>query len=238
MIELSPSASAVVDQVRDACARAGFDLVLPLRVGWYNEQVQGSLRLADFGSDQHLGLIIGNTRALWPVWLDALGRDAALAGADDPLDTYTERSLSLALARIALPVRSSLAHERGDRAVPIQRVAHAAGLAFLSETHMSVHPTYGPWIALRAVVSVAVSGPPGAPAPMAHPCGGCARGCQPAFERALSTLSGAPSDANVRVHWREWLACRDACPVGREHRYSDAQIDYHYRRRLVLPRAD
>lgn len=235
---MTAGADEVMNTLRAELAPRGFDLLQPFRVGRYNDGVEPALRLEDWGSSDNLAVIVGNTRALWPVWLDALGRDAALAGADDPLDTYTERSLSLALARIALPVRSSLAHERGDRAVPIQRVAHAAGLAFLSETHMSVHPTYGPWIALRAVVSVAVSGPPGAPAPMAHPCGGCARGCQPAFERALSTLSGAPSDANVRVHWREWLACRDACPVGREHRYSDAQIDYHYRRRLVLPRAN
>lgn len=28
--------------------------------------------------------------------------------------------------------------------------------------------------------------------------------------------------------WRRWLAVRDACPVGRAHRYSDAQIAYHY----------
>jgi cyanocobalamin reductase (cyanide-eliminating) / alkylcobalamin dealkylase len=31
--------------------------------------------------------------------------------------------------------------------------------------------------------------------------------------------------------WRAWLAVRDACPVGREHRYGDDQIAYHYAKR-------
>ena len=37
--------------------------------------------------------------------------------------------------------------------------------------------------------------------------------------------------------WRLWLAVRDACPVGREHRYGDDQIGYHYRhdRTLLCP---
>lgn len=28
--------------------------------------------------------------------------------------------------------------------------------------------------------------------------------------------------------WRPWLAVRDACPLGREHRYSEQQVAYHY----------
>jgi methylmalonic aciduria homocystinuria type C protein len=120
----------------------------------------------------------------------------------------------------------------------MQRLAHVAGLAFLTETHMSVHPTYGPWIGLRAVVIVSVPGPPGSPETLEHPCGDCARGCRNAFERALGTLAGTPSEANARAHWQAWLACRDACPVGREHRYSEAQIRYHYCRQLVLPKRD
>ena len=28
---------------------------------------------------------------------------------------------------------------------------------------------------------------------------------------------------------RAWIAVRDACPMGREHRYSEAQLAFHYR---------
>jgi methylmalonic aciduria homocystinuria type C protein len=231
-----------VDQVlaslRATLEPQGFDLMQALRIGEYNARVEPALALDDFGSGENLAVVVANTRALWPVWLAALASDPVLAACPDPLDAYTERALHAAVARLGVPASVRFAHTTGARTVAMQRLAHAAGLAFLSETHMSVHPTYGPWIALRAVVSVAIPGPPGAAAPMAHPCGDCARGCRAPFERALATLTGAPSEEHARTHWRAWLACRDACPVGREHRYSDAQIRYHYCRQLVLPKTD
>jgi methylmalonic aciduria homocystinuria type C protein len=224
----SPSASAIVDRVRDACARAGFDLVQPLCVGWYNKHVQGSLRLEDFGSERHLALIVGNTRALWPVWLDALASDRELWACPEPLDTYTERCISRAVEALGVPATVRFAHELGQRCVAMQRLAHAAGLAYLTETHLSVHPTYGPWIALRAAVSLAVPGPEGAEPGLVHPCGGCAGRCQPAFERALAALAGPPSEASVLDAWQVWADFRAACPIGREHRYPEAMLRYHY----------
>ena len=35
----------------------------------------------------------------------------------------------------------------------MQRLAHVAGLAYLSESHLSVHAEYGPWLGLRAAIS-------------------------------------------------------------------------------------
>ncbi|HTV24742.1 MAG TPA: hypothetical protein VMG12_38885 [Polyangiaceae bacterium] len=230
--------NGVLATLRAELEPCGFDLLHPFRIGAYNDRASPSLALDDLGSRDHLAIVVGNTRALWPVWLAALAADRALAANPEPLDAYTERTLQAALGSLRARAAVRFAHETGVRTPAIQRVAHAAGLAYLSETHMSVHPTYGPWIALRAVVTVAVAGPPDAAAPMAQPCGDCASHCRPAFERALATIAGAPSEANARAHWREWLACRDACPVGREHRYSEAQIHYHYCRRLVLPKAD
>ena len=189
---LVKDAAEVVAALRAGLAPRGYDLIQPLRIAWYNALVEGPLRLDDLGSPEHLAVVVGNTRALWPRWLDALA---------------------------------------------MQRLAHVAGLAYLTETHTSVHPEYGPWIALRAVVSVAVPGPLPPATRLVHPCGGCEHACRPAFEHALSTLTGAPSQQNLRAHWRAWLAWRDACPVGRQHRYSDAQIRYHYCRQLVLPNA-
>jgi hypothetical protein len=40
---------------------------------------------------------------------------------------------------------------------------------------------------------------------------------------------GVPgSAAELRPRWHAWLAVRDACPVGRAHRYDDDQLRYHY----------
>lgn len=230
--------SDVVDSIRAACFAAGFDLVQPLRVGWYNRGVEGSLRLEDFGSEQHLAVVVGNTRALWPIWLDALAHDPALAASADPLDAYTERCLARAVAALGVPATVRFAHEVGDGRVAMQRLAHAAGLAFLTETHLSVHPTYGPWIALRAALSVAVPGPPGPAPALVHPCGGCARGCRPAFERALAALAGPPSEASMLGAWRAWAEFRASCPTGRQHRYDDAMLRYHYTKDRELLRRE
>lgn len=33
---------------------------------------------------------------------------------------------------------------------------------------------------------------------------------------------------DVRSDWQKWVRIRDACSIGREWRYSDDQIRYHY----------
>jgi methylmalonic aciduria homocystinuria type C protein len=207
---------------------AGFDLVAPLQLGWYNQRVDAAFRLTDFGSPRHLGLVIGNTRALWEKFLAALAADPELARAEQPLDSYTEQCLTRALAALELPANVRFAHSIGHERVAMQALAHAAGLAYLSESHLSVHALYGPWIGLRAGVSFGVPGPEG-PAPvLAHPCAGCAERCLPAFRRAEQALAGQLDAATARTHADLLLACRDACPTGREHRYGEAQIRYHY----------
>ena len=55
------------------------------------------------------------------------------------------------------------------------------------------------------------------------PCGACTHACTPAFRRALTADPWLTSEP-----WWLWLAVRDACPLGREHRYGEDQIVYHY----------
>jgi methylmalonic aciduria homocystinuria type C protein len=218
----------IVDELGRASGAAGFDLCAALRVGDYNSLVPSPFGLEDFGSASNLCIVIGNTRALWPAFLAALARDPALRAEKDPLERYTEASIGASLARIGSQSSVRFSHAKAERRVAIQRLAHAAGLAYLSESHLSVHPLYGPWIALRAAVTFDVPGPAPVAPELAHPCGGCAGHCLPAFERALAAGGGELTPEAARRDWQLWLACRDACPTGREHRYSDAQIRYHY----------
>jgi methylmalonic aciduria homocystinuria type C protein len=120
----------------------------------------------------------------------------------------------------------------------MQRLADVAGLAALTPSMLCVHPAFGPWIALRAAVVFDVAPPddPGAAPPTA--CHDCAERCAPALARAVAAATArtgrAPAarerDANdpVAPDWTLWLAVRDACPVGREHRYPDAYLRYVY----------
>lgn len=211
--------------VAEHCASVGLDLVQPLRVRWYNEAVEAAYRLPDCGRPDALALVIANTRALWPRFLAALRADAGLRASPDPLDRYSERHVRAVTSSLALRCEARFAHEPPPRRVAMQRLAQVAGLAYLSPSHLAVHPIYGPWIGLRAVVVVDCDGPPGPPL-LADPCTDCRARCLPLLEQARATT--VPGRTAISGNWRPWLTVRDACPVGRAHRYTDDQIEYHY----------
>ncbi len=209
------------------CARAGFDLIAPLCVGWYNDAVAEQHRAADFGDPASLALLIGNSRALWEPFIADLAREPSHLALRDPLSRYVERVIERAAARLHAATRIHHGHDPA-RVIAMQRVAELSGLSALSPSHLSVHPRYGPWIGLRSLVVVRAAGPACRPQPPQLPCGGCEGQCLPAFRRALASSPGALDRGSVKRHFQRWLAARDACPWGREFRYGEAQIRYHY----------
>jgi methylmalonic aciduria homocystinuria type C protein len=196
-------------------AGAGFDLVHPFDA----RAIARELALPALADPARpCGLIVGHTRRFWPHFLELRRRDAALAASRDPIDEHTERTCAqIAGAAAFYP------HRLYDGAfLPFQRIAAAAGFGTLAPSNLLVHPAYGPWFGLRAIVLTA-----GTPAMLALPRAACdcADRCAAAF-----------AHARARSDWRAWLAVRDACCIGREHRYSDDQIEYHYTKRLDLLR--
>lgn len=230
---------ALAEPIAGRCRSRGLDLVVPFAVGWYNEAVEPPQRLPDLGRASALGLLVGNTRALWPTFVAALRQNPARLESEDPLDAYVEDALCQALA--PLPHRWTVrwAHATAPAPIAIQRLAEVAGLAWTAPSRLAVHPGYGPWIALRAAAVLDVDGPPGAPPRLARPCTDCERACGPAFGRAVvETAAQASGASGLGATWATWLAVRDTCPVGRAYRYDDEQIRYHYTKdRTVLLRA-
>ncbi len=210
-----------IGQLRQPLAAAGFDLIAGATVQAYNDVAPKGYWLPDLGRDNTLAVVIGNTSGLWP----ALGRVWDKPGyQDDPVDRYTVTTISAAVDGVDLTSEIFYAFEPPPRRIAIQQLAHVAGLAWLSPSHLSVHPVFGPWIALRATVVFNCAGPE--TSPIDPPCD-CSAGCLPAFERALA--AGEPaSKADLADRWKDWVAFRAACPVGALHRYSDEQIRYHY----------
>lgn len=220
---------SITARVATAAASAGFDLVHPFNVAHYNALAPTAQRLDDGGRGDALGILFGNTRQLWPAFTRAYAADATLRSAAQPLDSYTVTRLTALLAEASnARARLVFSHVTQPHAFPMQRLAERVGLAAISPSHLAIHPLHGPWLALRAVAVVDVSGPTEAPPPVTRPCQGCSAPCVPALERAL-LASGTPlSSAAVVAHAHAWIAVRDACPVGRASRYGDAQVAYHY----------
>lgn len=200
----------------------GLDLIQPVSVRAYNDVVEPLYRLPDLQREHPLAFIIGNTRALWTAFVDELRQHPSALSQEHPLDAYVVKHLHEALR--GLPARAEVrySHELPPRRVAMQALAEVAGLAWRSPAFLSVHPVYGPWIGLRAAVVLDVDAPDILAAPAARACDSCDTRCA----RALETAS-SPEQA-LRDDWRRWLAVRDACPLGRTHRYDEDQILYHY----------
>ena len=151
-------------------AVAGLDITQSLNTEWYNTHIAANgLPLSPLPSFGRPGgalcLLIGNTRDLWPIFLRWL-RDQPDPSMDDPIDTYVTSTINALLT-------SHLLHgydvfwpgDGGERLVSMQRVALTSGLcAHDPGTQLAIHPTYGAWVAFRAVVCIAcdpqISSPP------------------------------------------------------------------------------
>lgn len=218
-----------VEMLRERCGARGLDLVHAFRVSWYNDSVEDPRqRLPDLGRSDALGVVIGNSQKLWPIFRRALDADPKLRACADPVDNYVTQAVGEAVGELSLHNEVRWAHALEPAPLPIQRVAHAAGLAQLAPSHLSVHPEHGPWIALRAVVVMDAQGPEGPPQPAPDPCAGCDKPCLGALQRAIAATGAAEQRAPLEQFWGAWLAVRDACPIGTSSRYDDEQIEYHY----------
>lgn len=199
---------------------AGLDLFATTRLGRYNDAVDGPFRLP--GRAEHTVAVVGNTRVLWS-HIDRFVMGSAMP-VEDPVDAYVEQVVRQATSALPEVTEIRFSHE-APRRIAIQRLAHLAGLAWLSPSHLCVHPEFGPWMALRAAI-VLDTRYIGTDRQPDQPCD-CEANCLPMLESALALGEPANGD-ELAARWTAWLAVRDACPVGRGHRYSDEQIRYHY----------
>jgi len=216
----------------------GFDIAVPFVVRELEARLAADAEQAGNGSmfsfdlapnREAVGMVVANSRALWPLFL---GSHEHSAGGEHPLDAYTERAVSDAVAGID-EVQVFFGHGPAGRTLPIQRIAHHTGALPLSPGRLNVHPKFGPWIALRGVIVL-----PGltlpkqlAPEPR-HVCRGCSAPCQGALAQALTPTPSPrqPELAHLRLSERaeRFLSVRIVCPVGQAERYTDEQIEFHY----------
>lgn len=207
-----------------AARLAGEGLVL--RGGFHfgaEEDVPRRNGAAESGTLLLVGVIGGGT---WQYFARSRPADA------DPLDAWTKRLVGAVAAEIgAVPVYPS---DRPYR--PFQQWAKRAEPVFESPLGLLIHPVYGLWHAYRAALSLPghIELPQRPPQP--SPCASCAdRPCLAACPVGAFTGTGydvaACAGHLAGAKGAECLSggcrARDACPVGRNHRYPDAQIRFH-----------
>lgn len=226
---LAPTA-ALLAQLASACEAEGFDLFASTTLGAYERRVPETHRLGLGWPDDRALVLVGNSRAAWPRFLAALDEDIDESGDvlrthPHPFDTWTMQRLAVALAPASTHrLELRFAFSGPPHHFAALHLAEATGLAHRGPAGLGVHPTLGLWFGLRAALAIDLPWREAAPAP--DLCSPCPAPCKTALDAALA--ASAAGIHPVRDHWRPWLAVRDACPVGREHRYTDAQIRWHY----------
>jgi len=194
--------------------------------------------LPDYGREGGaLAFLIGNSKAMWGRmlhWLRAL--DAAIK---DPVDTYAAEMIGGAVSRFAGPRTKYDAFwasdMRPERLVDMNRAAKVSGCCyFCDEMFLSIHPSFGSWVAFRAVVVVDMPASNLGPAPpFLTPL--LSEEEQAAARAAFAEALRASSEVKLSVDGmpkhlaQKWEAMRDCVSLGRaEHRYSRLQSEYHY----------
>lgn len=229
----------MIARISAKLADAGLDLVQPLNAAWYDAAVAPEYRLpAPGGRSDRLALAVASSRAFWEPFVARLRAEPARLDRPDPIDDYVADVVRAALDDLPVEHAVRFSFDPPPRRVAMQRLADVSGLAPLTAAMLCVHPVYGPWIALRAAIVLDLPGPPGrAPIPAAPACT-CSELCAPALARAQAASAAVIDGDPVAPTWPLWLAVRDACPVGREHRYPDDLIQYVYTKdRTILRRA-
>jgi hypothetical protein len=157
-------------------------------------------------------------------------------GSPDPLNRWTKRVIE----PIAKEFGARALYPFGEPHRPFQRWTLRADSAYQSPLGILIHPEYGLWHALRAALLFAekLPLPPRSDAP--SPCASCVgRPCLTACP--VGAFTGSSYDVDLCAgHLRppadgaatadcHTIGChaRNACPVGRQWRYPEAQIRFH-----------
>lgn len=170
--------------------------------------------------------LVGNAGpAMWDAFAPHIDGDV------DPLNRWTEHVIE----PIARQFRARAVYPFGERRWPFQRWAARAETLYPSPLGILIHPQYGLWHAWRAALLFPELLPLPPRVKAASPCESCAaKPCLSACPVAAFSLGGfdvaacashiATRDADCND-----FGChaRDACPVGGEWRYPDAQIRFH-----------
>ena len=207
-------------------SKAGFDLVQRFSVDAYNNLVKPENRLPEYGKSH--GVLIGNTKAIWPVFVEFLKRQPEWLNNPHPFDCFVEQRIMECLKTLDASFQIRFAHLPEPAHIAFQTLAQISGLAYLSKSHLSIHPEYGPWFSLRAALVIESENIVSTKELMQNPCDFCRSGCEVAFQKVMGKIGDLKNHA--AIEWTEWLAVRDACPLGREYRFENDQLEYHYRK--------
>lgn len=237
----------LLDSFKESLAPHGFNLLGATSVAAYEALAPPQYHVAALLPQARTIVVIGNGGGEF--WRGFRSHCEAhphyLQEREHPLDDYTKEKIETVvtpqLQRVGAMYRYLYPFRFCTEPVSFMHLARAAGLTGPSLLGVTIHPVYGPWIALRAALLIdqEVQAPPQAEG--FDPCPTCVeRPCLTACPaQAISLTKGWDIPACVQHRLRIETDCVDYCRArfdcvyGREHRYPLDELQYHQRRSFV-----
>lgn len=207
----------------------GLNLQAVFEVAKLPENIAAALRA---GAPYRQLLLIGHGGGL--LWRQL--QRAGMQGAH-PIDDFSRAQVAAWLQSHYPGCRHQFLYP-GPPGVSLQGLGQLAGWHHPSPFMVGINARWGSWFAYRALLLADTELPPTQAATSASPCASCAsRACVSACP-ADALRDGFDLAACLAYRQQPGSACQDrclarnACPVGDEQRYSEAQISYHYGRSM------
>lgn len=174
-------------------------------------------------------ILIGNAgRSMW------VAMKASGIASGDPIDDFSVRTVAQWFAAQFPAHRYTLLYP-GDAPVGLQTLGALAGWHRPTPFMLGILPQWGSWFGYRAALLTDTDLPPTEPLRAVSPCEACAaRPCIPACPAQAMADGGFALERCVAYRLQPASRCRagcvarDACPVGREHRYDEEQVRHSY----------
>ena len=220
---------------------AGFNLRGCLTAPEYDARVPTVWKTSDLLPGARSALVIGSGgRALYA----SLKSSPEIARREaDPFDAYTVRIVSEAAAKLTregFPSFAGFAHERRDgKFVDLVALGRASGLGADSRLGLLLHPKYGPWMSLRAVVLTECDVAPTPANARFEPCRRCPAPCVlacpgGALDRGRLSVTACFQGRVVHASCRQRCDARRACVLGTDHAYLAACEGHHMGTSLAM----
>ena len=146
-----------MQQLKDLLSRKGFDIHVCFSSSVYNDYLK-SKGLMEYALPKESNcLLIGNTRKLWPVFInDSKGTKGLDAWTASVIESTTRKlfqqfSIYYVFDDFAIFNKSEIS--RGKKRIAFQTLGECVGLSIsVKGTGLTVTPQHGPWFAYRAVI--------------------------------------------------------------------------------------
>ena len=181
---------------------------------------EGNSPLKKVLGDFSVGVIIGNSKSIWPNFIASLKKEPKLLELEDPFDNYIESVFSeYYFTENEKIFFTHYEYDEFSGYVPFVKLANEVGLSKLMKNNLLCHPVYGLWFALRGLILF--NGP-----------------------MDIEKVEAASFDISREIELNDYLARTESnhystdvddlirkrreFPMGQEHAYSPAQVMYHY----------